>query len=47
MNIAFGEETQKAWEAGLPANGIEIKDSLQYQFGASDLSDTILKFKSG
>jgi branched-chain amino acid transport system substrate-binding protein len=46
MNIAFGEETQQAWEAGLPANGIEILDSISYQFGASDLSDTILKIKA-
>jgi branched-chain amino acid transport system substrate-binding protein len=45
-NIAFGEETQHAWEAALPANGIEILDSFSFQFGASDLSDTILKIRA-
>lgn len=46
MNIAFGEETRPAWEAGLKANNIQILDSGTYQFGASDLSDTILKVKA-
>lgn len=46
MNIAFGEEAKLAWEPLLPAAGIEMLDSLVYQNGGTDFTDTILKLKS-
>ncbi len=46
MNIAFGEAAKAAWEKTVPEAGLELVDSLVYQNGGKDFTDTILKLKS-
>ncbi len=45
-NFTFGAEVEEAWKAGIEAEGIELLDTIVYDGGAQDFTDTILKVKA-
>ncbi len=45
-NFTFGSEVEEAWKAGIEKEGIELLETIVYDGGAQDFTDTILRVKA-